>query len=141
MLSLISANNFREREISTEEQLWLGVEYPDGRTATNVQHSWSGADEGEIVSLSSRGGRGHTRAYDTEYWLAPLPPAGSLTFVCAWPLFNIPETRTAVDDAPILEAVSRTEILWPDEPDATPQEQPAPPTPPGGWFTDATRRT
>jgi hypothetical protein len=61
--------------------------------------------------------------------------------VCAWPLFNIPETRTVVDGGVILEALSRTEILWPDEPDAGREEEPDPPTPPAGWFTEAMRRT
>jgi hypothetical protein len=89
---------------------------------------------------SGRVGHGHDHSYDTRYWLAPLPPAGTLMFVCAWPLFGIAETRTAVDGAGIADAVSRTEILWPDEPDNV-LDEPDPPTPPAGWFRDAMKRS
>ncbi len=137
---MIGGDSSREREVPAEQQLWFGVEYPDGRTATTAWRS--GSDTGEdSIHLWCRGGHGGSRVYDTEYWLAPLPPAGSLTFVCAWPLFDIPETRTVVDAEPILEALSQAETLWPDEPDTVPEEEPDPPTPPSGWFTEAMRRT
>jgi hypothetical protein len=138
---LISGDPSRERDVPAEQQLWFGVEYPDGRIATTVWEHFGNDPDGSAIHLWCRGGHGGSRAYDTEYWLAPLPPTGSLTFVCAWPLFNIPETRTVVDGEVILEALSRTEILWPDEPDAVPEEEPDPPTPPPGWFTDAMGRT
>jgi hypothetical protein len=134
---LISGDRIRGLDIPSEHRLWLGVEYPDGRTTTNVQtHSWNDPDDGRIY-LSSGGSRGGGRRHDADFWLSPLPPAGPLTFVCAWRLFNIPETRTMVDGDPIQDARSRTEILWPDEPDDDDQEAPEPPVPPSGWLTDA----
>jgi hypothetical protein len=31
--------------------------------------------------------------YDKRFWLSPLPPPGLLTFVSAWRVMNISETR------------------------------------------------
>jgi hypothetical protein len=45
----------------------------------------------------------------------PLPPAGTLAFVCEWPLRGIVETRAEIDAAPILEAAGRAEVLWPED--------------------------
>ena len=55
-------------------------------------------------------------------WLWPLPPAGPLTFVCAWPAEGIEEISAQIDAAPILEAASRAIELWPDERPLPPSE-------------------
>ncbi|HEY5353674.1 MAG TPA: hypothetical protein VIK57_14580, partial [Streptosporangiaceae bacterium] len=49
------------------------------------------------------------------WWAWPLPPAGSLEFVCEWPVFGIPETRTGVDGQVILDAVAHSVRLWPED--------------------------
>jgi hypothetical protein len=49
----------------------------------------------------------------------PLPPAGSLEFICQWPVYGIGETRIGIDGQLILDAARRSVQLWPeDDPDA-----------------------
>jgi hypothetical protein len=124
---------------SAEERLWLGVQYADGRTGSTVGIATRDDLHDAPVRFASGGGRGGTRSYQTHLWLAPLPPAGPLTFVCTWPLFNIPETQTVVDATPIQEAAARTEILWPVEPIEA-YEPSEPLTPVSDWFAQAARR-
>jgi hypothetical protein len=49
------------------------------------------------------------------FWVWPLPPPGPVTFVCAWPRWEIPESRTDLDAGPILEAAARATDLWPED--------------------------
>jgi hypothetical protein len=48
------------------------------------------------------------------YWVWPLPPEGSLAFVCEWPIADIPETRTEIDSALLRDAAADAAILWPE---------------------------
>jgi len=135
--AMLSAFSGRE---DTDGQFLLGLEYADGRTVTNFEHpGFRGIpadDDPEKPSLSQRGGDGGGRSFNHSYWLTPLPPAGPLIVVCAWPAFDIPESRTVVDAAAIAEAGSRAVVLWPPSPpeDDEPFEPPAPRLPDGGWF-------
>lgn len=145
MHDLISGH-WRGEDPATDQRLLLGVEYADGRTATNLgTRGWPagmGDDEGEEAAvLRQIGGGGGGRSHDQAFWLTPLPPSGSLVFVCAWPAFGVPESHTAVDGASVAEAGSRVEVLWPWEPDDDqPDEPPEPRAPTSGWFADALRR-
>ncbi len=56
-ISELINGNARGRQVPAEHQLWFGVEYPDGRTATSVE---SGAD-GTGLRLWSSDGHGQTR--------------------------------------------------------------------------------
>ena len=67
------------------------------------------------------GGGGGNRA-SAELWLWPLPPAGPLTFVLAWPAEGVDETRVEIDAGPILEGSARAFELWPDERPLPPSE-------------------
>ncbi len=129
------------------EQLLLGLEFADGRTATNlgvrdrppgpVPHG--GPDESQPV-FATHGGSGGGRTYDQVYWLTPRPPAGPLVVVCAWPAFGIQETRTVVAAEAFAAAGPGPQVLWPWEPEQDrPAEPPEPVLPPGGWFADAVR--
>jgi hypothetical protein len=132
---------------AANERLLLGLEYADGRTATNLNPMPFPADpragglpDDEVV-LAPSGGGGGGRAFDQGYWVAPLPSPGPLTFVCAWPALGIAEAHTRMDATLIIDAAARARVLWPRQPDE-PQPPPPPPTPPpsSGWFADAVRR-
>ena len=128
-----------------DEQFLLGVEYADGRTATNFETlGFRGRpvdDDPEKPSLSPMGGGGGGRSFDQSFWLTPLPPAGPLLVVCAWSAFDIPETRTVVDGAAIADAGSRAVVLWQPSPpeDDEPFEPSMPRVPDGGWFDRVSR--
>jgi hypothetical protein len=109
-----------------EELLRYGVEFADGRKASNIGGMVGGttyamsasADEeepdpaGEIRLLpsSGHGGGRHSRQ---ELWVWPLPSPGPLAFVCQWPKHGILESRVEVDAAEIRAASERAAELWP----------------------------
>lgn len=130
-------------ELDPAQQLLLGVEYPDGRTAMNLDRpGWppeeASADEPRLVP---RGGHGSDVAVDQAYWLSPVPPDGALTFVCSWQAFGIPETEHVVDDANLATASSRAQVLWPwQPPNERAEPSPEPRWPGSGWFGNAARR-
>lgn len=120
------------------EALRLAVVYPDGRTATNVdlRHHRPEAEGGLWLSPGSGGGGGGR--YDMTYWVHPLPPPGSVTFICEWPRFGVPETRIDVPAQVILDASARAVSLWPEPedevyepPDIAAGPSPAGPSPAG----------
>lgn len=117
-----------------EHRLWFGVQYADGRTGTNHARYRSARLNRDRVHLQPDGAHGNGRRYDTRFWMAPVPPAGPLTFVCAWPLYDISETQTVFDAAPLRQARAQARVLWPAEP--TEPEDPGDPRPPSGWFAD-----
>jgi hypothetical protein len=63
--------------------------------------------------LRPRSGSGGGHRSRAEMWLWPLPPAGPLTFVCAWPAEGIGETSAEIDAAPIVAAASQAVQMWP----------------------------
>jgi hypothetical protein len=96
--------------------LRFGVQFADGRKATTLDHPPYDPEgqEPDRPVLREHGGGGGGAAWDMEYWLWPLPPAGPFAFVCAWPARGIAESRAEIDAASILEAAGRAAILWPD---------------------------
>jgi hypothetical protein len=99
--------------------LRFGVAFPDGRKATTLESPmWRGSDVGDPqgpVLQPRGGGGGGGNSWTLGLWLWPLPPPGTIDFVCEWPAEKIPETRVAVETAPLLEAAARAETLWPEE--------------------------
>jgi hypothetical protein len=96
--------------------LRFGVQFADGRKATTLErppYDPEGPAPDRPV-LREHGGGGGGTAWDTEYWLWPLPPAGPFAFVCEWPGRGIAESRAEIDAAAILEAAESAVILWPD---------------------------
>ncbi len=120
------------------DRLLLGVEYADGRVATNAaSDSWPPQDQpDDEPSLHPGGSSGGSRGVDVEFFLSPPPPAGPLTIFCAWQSRGIPETRTVLDGAALAEAVTKIQVLWPIEVDPPPEpaQPPRPNVPQGGWF-------
>ena len=97
--------------------LRFGVQFADGRKATTLDHP-PYDPEGQAPDrpvLREHGGGGGGTAWDMEYWLWPLPPAGPFAFVCEWPARDIAESRAEIDAAAILEAAGRALTLWSDK--------------------------
>lgn len=97
--------------------LRLGVSYSDGSKWTNVDDLADGGvlhrlDTPPVPSLTPQGGSMSDRAFDSDYWLWPLPPAGPVTFVVAWPAFGIDETEQQLDGSLIRDASARAVHLW-----------------------------
>ncbi len=98
------------------EQLRFGVEFADGRKATNVGQRRPPGDEELPISLVPRGGSGAGGlSFDAGYWVFPLPPPGRLTVAAEWPARGLAETRHELDAGAILEAAAKSEALWADE--------------------------
>lgn len=81
----------------------------------NVDLGWmdDASRRPEQSVLSGGGGNGSDREVEREYWLWPLPPAGSTKVVCQWLDFAISQTTQHFDTTPIAEAAKRAEPLWP----------------------------
>jgi hypothetical protein len=97
------------------DRLKWGFEYADGRRATNVDPWPDLATPQETPDrpvLMGRGGGGDARTVDRDYWLWPLPPAGSLKVVCQWAALGIGSTTTALDADQIVAAASRAQSIW-----------------------------
>jgi hypothetical protein len=117
--------------------LLFGVEYADGRGASNVggvraSFDASGPDD---VALTPAGGGGGGNGFTHGVWLAPGPPRGPLTFVCAWASQGIEETRVTIDADVIVDAATTVIELWPDqEPTFTPAPPAVPTVATDSWF-------
>jgi hypothetical protein len=95
------------------EGLRFGLEFADGRRATNLGFppgSRSESPDGPV--LHPRGGGGGGGQWHQEQWAWPLPPPGSLAFVCEWPAVGIEVTRTEVDARAILDASARAQVIF-----------------------------
>jgi hypothetical protein len=91
----------------------FGVEYPDGRKATNLGFPF-GAEEPTGPVLMERGGGGGGRSWNFGYWLWPLPPPGPLRVVVEWPAAGVPLTDVELDGAVLAAAAAEVDVLWPD---------------------------
>lgn len=102
-----------------DELLRVGLRFADGRTATTVDQRPFDLDDPERAPeapvMMQQGGGGGGRTWDMDFWVWPLPPAGTLTFAAEWPARQIPETLVEIDSGPIRDAASRAVVLWPDD--------------------------
>jgi hypothetical protein len=102
----------------------FGVEYADGRKATNLGFPF-GTEEPTGPVLMERGGGGGGRSWSFGYWLWPLPPPGPLRVVVEWPIAGVPLTDVELDGAAFAAAAADVDVLWPgDEPSSS-----------GGWVS------
>jgi hypothetical protein len=107
-----------EGEPLPDEFLRFGVQFADGRKATNLGRPRS-TDDGEPDSpvLVEGGASGvGSSVWDAEQWVWPLPPPGPFAFVCEWPGRGIAVSRAEIDAGLILQAAERTVTLWPEDP-------------------------
>jgi hypothetical protein len=105
---------------TSDEFVRLGVQFSDGRTATNLRRPLP-PRAGEPPAgplLTPHGGSGSDGAWHTSYWLWPLPPPGRLLLVAEWPAHQLSETTAEVDTDPILAAAAHAVTLWPEDDNA-----------------------
>jgi hypothetical protein len=95
----------------------FGIGFSDGTTAFSMRYRPGSDGEPAPRTLHPRGGGGGGRTYRQSFRCEPLPPSGSMAFVCEWPDLEIPETSVDIDATTIIEAASRTQPLWPEDVD------------------------
>jgi hypothetical protein len=119
-------HHLRRRAAASEELpaelLRLGIEFSDGRKATNLGGPhWLRPDEpdaepeGPLLQPSGGGGGGGGR-WRHGFYVWPLPPAGALAFVCEWPAAAIELTRSEIDTDSLWAAAADAVVLWEDDP-------------------------
>jgi hypothetical protein len=127
-------------QIPAEDRLLLGIEYGDGRRASNLRDMRmmgpATEDDGTRLVFVQQGGSSDESSVDQSYWVAPLPPEGPVTLVMAWPGFGMPESRTVLDGNAIRAAAARSTVLWPPQPAIEHQQPLPPPRPSSGWFAE-----
>lgn len=97
-----------------------GVEFDDARKVTTLDESpWARVQDirSDQVEGPVMEGLGPPAAFmdrwARDYWLWPLPPAGSIRVGLQWLDRGIPETVTGVAVAPLLAAAAKAGPLWP----------------------------
>lgn len=104
-----------------DEILRLTIQFTDGRSVTNIDPSprdpeVPAFEQPMMSSGPGTGGGVDGWSFDMEYRVRPLPPPGSLAFICVWPGRGIPPSRIEVDGAAIRAAADAAVTLWPDDP-------------------------
>jgi hypothetical protein len=92
--------------------LRVGVQFADGRKATNIAGRGQPPAGPTLWPCGGGGGGGHFRQ---GYWVSPLPPAGPVGFVCQWPAAGIGLARHELDAGLILDGAARARVLFPKE--------------------------
>lgn len=114
----------------------LGVEFADGRRASNVLDR-PGPVPGDEIVFSQAGGSGGEASVEQSWWLHPLPPEGPVRIVLRCPELGIGERSVVLDGAAIQAAAQQVVVLWPwaPPPESGWDEPPAPPdVPDDSWF-------
>ena len=121
---------FHEQHFADAEEglpdgfLRVGVEYPGGRQASNLSgrhRFWQSNSEPEEPVLFQAGGGGGSAGsgrvtMNPGYWLWPLPPAATLRLFVEWPAAEIALSSVELSGEPLLEAASRSKLLWNERP-------------------------
>jgi hypothetical protein len=104
------------RAVLPPELLRIGVQFGDGRTATNIGGHDRPVGGPVIVALGGGGGGGRTGEsyFHQGYWISPLPPPGPVSLVCEWPTVEIPVARQEIDAQLILDAADRARAMFGD---------------------------
>lgn len=110
-------------EPQSDQFLRIGVEFADGRRATNMDWAREDRDAGEKEDAPPEKphmGIAHPQVLHRigytnigELWIWGLPPQGDLVVVCEWPAVGIPVTRFTVAGGGIRAAAKRSPNLWP----------------------------
>ena len=98
------------------EVLLIGLQFSDGTKLTNLpwqHHHPPGTGTPDRPVMLHSTGSSDDRSCLHRFWVWPLPPPGTLTFVCEWPHFQIGETRATIDAQVIIDAAARAVPLWP----------------------------
>ena len=109
----------------SERELKVGIRFADGREGFSSNHAGPGfmaqwklhaeggapnPADGPLISPRSGGGGG--KQYDFRYWVWPLPPDGTLTFICEWLALGLAPTAHDVDATAINRAGAVSPKLW-----------------------------
>lgn len=94
------------------EFLRFGIQFPDGAKVTNLATDFPD-DPPDGPVLVERGGGGSGTEWRQDMWVWPLPEAGELDFVCEWPAAGIALTRRPLETAPLRQAASRAQVVFP----------------------------
>lgn len=115
-----------------DEMLRFGVEFADGRKATNTADQSLANLAGGTMNVSTLmsesetiqrpaapvlklgGGGGGGGNWRQSVWIWPLPPPGRLTLVCQWLGAGIELTRSDIDAQLILDAAARAQVIFAD---------------------------
>jgi hypothetical protein len=94
----------------------FGLQFSDGGKAAGAPGSGRPDRDSEPAGpvLYPFAGGGGPHSFVSRWWTWPLPPAGSLEFVCEWSAFGLAESRAGMDAQPILDAARRSIRLWPE---------------------------
>jgi len=97
------------------DQLLVGVEFADGRRASNLPRHDPFGDpaDAEAVVFHQGSGSGNQLSVEQEWWLSPLPPPGPLRVVVRCDLLGLPEATVELDGAAIQAAAEGVVVLWP----------------------------
>ena len=103
--------------MAPQESAHVGLQFADGRKTANftTRPDQAGATGPPNLVLSTRGLSGGLHHREWSYWVWPLPPAGTVTFVCEWAPADIPEAHASLDAQPILDAAAQSVQLWPGD--------------------------
>jgi hypothetical protein len=112
---------------SDDLRLRCDIEFADGRRA-GARGQWI-STHGELdlpdwfvedlttkprrnVVLNLIRGGSEQRVWYRDCWVWPLPPAGPLSLLCAWPAAGIPQRRTEIDAEVLRDAAKQAVPLW-----------------------------
>jgi hypothetical protein len=91
------------------------IGFPDGsRTREGPAAPAAPDDPSSTPFLLSRGGGGNSERWRQDWWLAPLPPEGKVTFAVAFEAAGVTESVAEVDGGVFAEAAAKAEQLWPE---------------------------
>ena len=91
----------------------LGVRFSDGRAGASERFADRPREmRPEEVLLFPRAGSGHPHEYRQAFWLWPLPSAGLMRWISAWPEMDIGEQSVDVDASELVAAAESAERLW-----------------------------
>jgi hypothetical protein len=89
--------------LAEQQSFRISLKPSDGRVVTSGGSPGDAEPTGPI--LRSRGGGGTSHYTLLRWWVWPLPPSGSLEFICQ---FGTGESRVAIDAQLILDAAQRS---------------------------------
>jgi hypothetical protein len=105
----------------TDRFLRLGIEFADGRRATNLDEFApdDGEDESDpVIAFRAHNQGSHgLRGSGIDAWIWPLPPSGPLTLAAEWPSVGLALTRVELPNDEIRAMAGRSAPLWDDDPE------------------------
>jgi hypothetical protein len=91
----------------------VSLQLSDGRTVSTGKPPGDTEPAGPFLRMNGGGGSSHYN--QSRWWAWPLPPSGSLEFICQWPAMGISETRVSIAAELILDAARHSVQIWPGD--------------------------